>query len=158
VNVVSQQAPKTSKHFERLLSKAKSGDRAAQFEVGVSYETGAGVGHDCAQAVKWYQESANQGDLAAQNNLGGLYLRGFGVAQDDAFAFAWYLRAGADGFLPAQDNIGIMYAAGRGPRANYEEAVPWYRRAAESGERVRSRAIEPRVDARGWTWGFPRSE
>src|SRR5215469_13092186 len=123
VNVIYQHVPKTSKHFEQVLSKAKRGDRSAQFQAGVAYETGTGVEKDYIEAARWYRTAADLGDPAAQNNLGGLYLRGLGVKQDDAAALQWYLGAASDGFLPAQNNVGFMYSAGRGTRANDEEAV-----------------------------------
>jgi TPR repeat protein len=65
VNVIFQHAPKTSKLFEGLLGKARVGDRAMQFEVGVAYETGSGVERDYVEAARWYRVSADQGDLAA---------------------------------------------------------------------------------------------
>ncbi len=120
VNVVFRRAPKQVEHFEKVRAKAAAGDREAEFQTGLAYETGLGVDADPAEAVRWYTKAAHQGEAAAQNNLGGMYLRGLGVAQSDQEAFRWYQRAAGGGYLPAQNNLGFMYASGRGTRANDE--------------------------------------
>jgi uncharacterized protein len=133
VEVVFQKPPKAAGHLLEILRKAEAGDRAAQFDAGLAFETGAGTAQDYPEAVNWYRKAANLGYPPAQNNLGGMYLRGFGVAQDDNEALRWYLRAAGEGYLAAENNVGFMHAAGRGAPANDEEAVRWYRRAAEKG-------------------------
>lgn len=110
VYVVFRHPPKQVEHFEKILAKAEAGEREAQFQTGLAYETGLGVDADPAEAVRWYAKAANQGGAAAQNNLGGMYLRGLGVAQNDEEAFLWYQRAAAEGYLPAQNNLGFMHA------------------------------------------------
>jgi uncharacterized protein len=133
VDVVFQHAPKGTSHLDQVVTRAEAGDRAAQFQAGLAFETGAGTEPDYAEAVKWYHKAADRGNPAAQNNLGGMFLRGLGVTQSDGEALRWYLRAAGEGYLPAQNNVGFMNAAGRGTRANDEEAVSWYRSAAEKG-------------------------
>src|SRR4029077_9215497 len=90
VDVIFQHAPKRTNHFEQTLTRAEAGDRTAQFQSAVAYETGEGAPQDYAGAVKWYRRAANAGSAAAQNNLGGMFLRGLGVTQDDAEALRWY--------------------------------------------------------------------
>lgn len=66
--------------FQRYLSEAKSGNRDAQFNVGLYYHTGkAGVKKDYQQAIYWYRKAADQGQINAQGNLGYLYVNGIGV-------------------------------------------------------------------------------
>src|SRR5215471_16620822 len=72
LNIVFQHPPKTDKRLDRIFAKAEKGDRTAQFEVGLAYETGSGVGQDHAEAAKWYRRAADQGFAAAQNNVGGM--------------------------------------------------------------------------------------
>src|SRR5262245_52589891 len=69
---------------------ADQGPRAAQFNVGILYEKGLGVGQDAAEAAKWYLEAAEQGDMQAQFNLGMLYETGTGVARNVDEARRWY--------------------------------------------------------------------
>jgi len=131
VEVIFQRTPKRTAHLEQVLARAEAGDRGAQFQAGLAFETGNGGEQDYAAAVRWYRKAADQGDASAQNNLGGMFLRGLGVEQSDSEALRWYLRAAAEGYLPAQNNVGFMNAAGRGTKANDAEAVRWYERGGK---------------------------
>ena len=51
------------------MRPADYGHARAQFSLGFLLEYGLGIKKDEAQAVKYYQESANQGLASAQNNL-----------------------------------------------------------------------------------------
>ena len=51
VNVIFQHAPKATGHFARVLAKAEAGDRVAQFQAGLAYETGAGTTQDYGEAT-----------------------------------------------------------------------------------------------------------
>src|SRR5215475_14817738 len=133
VDVVFQHAPKRVNHFEQILERAEAGDRNAQFQAGIAFETGEGAGRDYSAAAKWYRRAADAGSVAAQNNLGGMFLRGLGLAQDDGEALRWYSRAAGEGYLPAENNVGFMKAAGRGTPVDDAGAVRWYQRAAEKG-------------------------
>src|SRR3546814_10227363 len=61
---------------------AESGDRAAQYNLGILYQFGRGVAQDYAEAVKWLTMAADQGHGEAQNDLGTLYYGGKGVGRD----------------------------------------------------------------------------
>ena len=132
---------KANHDLSRLLRNAAKGDRDAQFQAGLRYETGCGIAQDYSLAAHWYLKAADSGQLQAQNSLGGLYLQGRGVKQSDADAMKWYLRAALEGHPAAQNNLGYMYQAGRTGQGsadvptstNAEEAVKWYRKAAQSG-------------------------
>ena len=78
VEVVFQRPPKAAGHLVKILRKAEAGDRTAQFQAGLAFETGAGAEQDYPEAVKWYRKAANLAYPPAQNNLGGMYLRGPG--------------------------------------------------------------------------------
>ena len=132
------QPSKATHDFPRILRNAQSGNPDAQFIVGITYETGCGIGQDYTEAARWYRKAADAGHPGAQNNLGGLYLQGLGMEQSDAEALKWYLRAALEGHPAAQNNIGYMYETGRlAPNTsgtqNGDEAVKWYRRAAKAG-------------------------
>ena len=55
---------------EELLPLAKQGDALAQGYIGLMYEPGSGVVQDYAEALKWYQLSAEQGIAQSQHNVG----------------------------------------------------------------------------------------
>src|SRR5262249_30130178 len=103
VDVVFQHAPKRANHIEQILERAAAGDRSAQFEAGVAFETGQGAAQNYTTAAHWYRRAADAGSVEAQNNLGGMFLRGFGVAQDDREALRWYSRSAGEGYLPAEN-------------------------------------------------------
>ena len=112
---------------------AKSGNKVAQYNLGVMYKNGQGVPQDYQQAVAWYRKAAEQGYANAQYNLGVMYDNGQGVAQDYQQAVAWYRKAAEQGDASAQYNLGIMYDNGQGVAQDYKQAAAWYRKAAKQG-------------------------
>ncbi len=74
---------------------ADQGLASAQWVLGVSYETGQGVPHDDAEAVKWYRKAADQGFANAMLNLGFMYVSGRGVPQNSLQAHVWFNLAAA---------------------------------------------------------------
>ena len=84
---------------------AEQGYADAQNNLGVCYETGAGVPKDLVQAASWYRKAAEQGQTIAQYNLGVCYKNGTGVPKDAAQAAAWYRRAANQGDADAQSTV-----------------------------------------------------
>ena len=68
--------------FEQTREKAEQGIHAAQYNLGVMFDSGIGVRENPAEAARWYLRAAEQGDKEAQSNLGVLYDTGRGVPQD----------------------------------------------------------------------------
>jgi TPR repeat protein len=112
------------------LAKAKAGDAAAQYNVGVLYARGQGLVQDYASAITWFRAAAAQGNTAAQYNLGVVYARGLGVAADPAEALNWYRSAADQNYPAAQFNLALAYASGDGTKQDYAAAARWYQRAA----------------------------
>ena len=57
--------------FAETKVKAEKGDAEAQFELGLSYQSGQGVSGDDKEAFKWFSKSAIQGNLDAETEVGG---------------------------------------------------------------------------------------
>src|SRR5262245_8041855 len=72
--------------LERMV---KSGDAAAQYQLGSFYRSGRGVAQDDGLAFKWMQAAAEQGHLRAQFNVGSMYIAGRGVTRDVGKGRAW---------------------------------------------------------------------
>jgi Sel1 repeat len=115
------------------LVRAKAGDSAAQYDVGVFYARGDGLVQDYASAASWFHAAAAQGNVAAQYNLGVLYAQGLGVTKDKAAALNWYRSAADQNHPAAQFNLALAYAAGSGIKQDFATAARWYQRAAEQG-------------------------
>ncbi|NJN70568.1 MAG: sel1 repeat family protein [Nitrospira sp.] len=69
---------------------AEKGDVRAQYNLGLLYASGLGVGHDYQAALKWHRLAAGQGHAGAQNALAQMYAKGHGIPQDNVRAHMWY--------------------------------------------------------------------
>ena len=96
------------KAFAETKGKAESGNAAAQYNLGVSYEEGEGVAKDDKEAVKWYRLAAGQGDGYAQYNIEVLYAQGQGVLEDYVTSYAWLNIAAANGIRIAKKNKPVI--------------------------------------------------
>lgn len=76
--------------FALWLPLAEQGHVAAQFNLGVLFEKGLGVGQDYVEAARWYMKAAEQGDEEAQYNVALLYEKGTGLSLDLDKARYWY--------------------------------------------------------------------
>lgn len=83
---------------------ANNGVAAAQFNLGVMFDFGQGVGKNPAEAARWYRTAATQGHAGAQFNLAGLYYDGVGVPQDHLRAYVWFTLAAIAGAPGASRN------------------------------------------------------
>jgi ATP-dependent protease ClpP protease subunit len=72
------------------LPLAERGNVPAQFNLGVLFEKGLGVGQDYAEAARWYMKAAERGDEEAQYNVAVLYEKGTGLSLDLDRARYWY--------------------------------------------------------------------
>jgi GAF domain/Sel1 repeat/PilZ domain len=80
-----------------LMQLADQGDAAAQFALGVRYETGDGVPQDDQEAVHWFNKAAEQDDPGAQGMLGAYYSAGRSIPADPVKAYFWSILAKAGG-------------------------------------------------------------
>jgi hypothetical protein len=115
------------------LARAKAGDVAAQFDVGVLYARGEGLVQDFISAASWFHAAAAQGSIPAEYNLGVLYERGLGVAPSAIEALNWYRSAADRNHAGAQYNLALAYTEGRGTEQDMATAARWYQRAAQQG-------------------------
>lgn len=116
-----------------LQARANAGDAAAQFQLGVRYRDGNGVGVSYAEAAQWFQRAAEQGNVPAQVDLGIFYRQGVGVAKDVDLAKVWFHAAARAGHPEAQNFLGQVYVGEEQERPDYFQAARWFREAAEQG-------------------------
>jgi TPR repeat protein len=84
--------------IRHLVIAAKSGDAAAQFNLGVLYDSrlddnGYAIDGNRAEAMKWLLAAADQGLPRAQSKLAEMYAGVPAVAEDFIHACAWFLLA-----------------------------------------------------------------
>jgi hypothetical protein len=115
------------------MTRAKAGDAAAQYDLGVLYARGDGLVQDYATAASWFRAAAAQGNVAAEYNLGVLYAGGLGVIGDQTAALNWYRSAADQNHPGAQFNLALAYARGIGTKQDVGAAARWYQRAAQQG-------------------------
>ena len=89
--------------LQKTLQSARQGNAAAQFNLGLMYDSGRGVRQDYTKAVQWYRKAAEQGNVEAQHNLGAVYVNGQGVRQDHKIAKEWYKKACDNGLQQSCD-------------------------------------------------------
>jgi uncharacterized protein len=122
--------------FKTLLSQGQSGDREAQYLVGLIYERGLLIPRDFSATRSWMLKSAEQGYAPAQEVIGTMYLMGIrdnGPIPDYADADRWLRLAAMQGDAGAQFWLGTEYERGWFGGADYREALKWLRKAAAQG-------------------------
>lgn len=72
----------TTADLSQIIRLANQGYVQSQFNLGLMYAQGRGIGQNYQKALEWYQKAANQEDALAQNMLGMIYKNGEGVPQD----------------------------------------------------------------------------
>jgi len=90
-----------SSTLKHLLVAAESGDAAAQFNLGVLYDSrlddnGYAIEGNRAEAMKWLLAAAEQGLPRAQSKLAEMYASGRATPEDFIYASAWFLLATAN--------------------------------------------------------------
>ena len=84
---------------DRML--AELGDAIGQYNMGLSYSSGLGVGVDKVESVKWFRLAANQGESDAQYQMGCAYFNGDGVDFDKVEGLKWIKLAAENGIPQA---------------------------------------------------------
>ena len=116
--IAAYQANNMPLAYKEFRAAAEEGHSDSQFNVGLMFEKGIGVGKDEKEAIVWYRKSAEQGNALAQFNLAVLYEHGRGTAVDFAQANEWYRKASVQGDPLAIGNLGMLYLRGQGVKEN----------------------------------------
>lgn len=112
---------------------AEAGLERAQFNMGVLYEAGNGVGQDPKKALEYYQMAADAGLPEAQFNLAVYYMNGDIVPLDLKMAFLLTKKAAKRGLAEAQYKLGLFYDLGIGVQIKPEKSLNYFEAAANQG-------------------------
>ena len=119
--------------MDRLKEMARSGNGAAQFELGDYYYQGIGVEKNFEEAVKWLRLAAENKEEKAQDTLGTMLFNGDGVEKNFEEAYKWLEDAALAGYLPAKHNLGIMLNNGDGVKRDEDAAIHCFESSAKLG-------------------------
>ncbi|PKC00966.1 HCP-like protein [Rhizophagus irregularis] len=120
----------SEKSFYWYQKSAENGNKFAQYNLGLYYQSGWGIEKNEIEAFKWYEKSAKQDNSDAQNYLGFLYKNGIIKQEDLEKSFYWYQKSAKNGNKIAQYNLGNFYQYGWGIEKNEIEAQKWYKELA----------------------------
>ena len=120
--------------LDTWMLKAYSGDKDAQFKVGLLFTERRFNTQDYEQAAYWYKQAANQNHALAQFNLGHQYLIGQGVPRNETEAMKWWLKAAQQDHALASFNVGRGYYLGIGFEEDHDLARYWFEQAAQNQE------------------------
>lgn len=105
---MEQNAAKATEFF---LKAAKNGNRDAQFNVGLAYVRGEGVGKDLASAYEWFKKAALQDDAGAQYTMGVMAINGEGTVADPVAAYVWFQLASEKSYDGAVEGMNAAKSA-----------------------------------------------
>lgn len=129
-------APDPAEAGRLYLQAANMGERTAQFNMGIIYDTASrstnfDVEKDDNLAIKWYERAALQGYSQAGYNAGLMHSQGRGTTANPVEAVRFWKLAAEDGHPEAQFNVGLAHFKGYGAEQDHKKAAFWYREAAE---------------------------
>jgi hypothetical protein len=113
-----------------LLTKANSGDAAAEVAIGDKYAAGDGVAQNYKLGAEWYGKAAALGNILGEIHLADCFRDGRGITRDMTQAAAWYRKAADLGDASAQGTLAMLYTLGQGVPRSDVEAYYWLDLAA----------------------------
>lgn len=116
----------------RTSSRAKAGDVAAEYAMGLRFADGDGAPQDYAVAMKWFEKAAESGNPEAQLKLVFGYIQGIGLPRDEHQAVMWLKHAANNGNTWAQRALSNLYLTGQSAPKDYVRAYTWAKIASES--------------------------
>ena len=129
---------------KELITRATSGDAAAQFELGNALEKKLpNLGDEktlegqkiATEAITWWRKAAEQGNMEAEVALATCLTGGWGLPVPDGVEGAkWNRKAAEQGNGDAAFELGMAYEDGNGVPMDGAEAVKWFRRAEDLGD------------------------
>lgn len=122
-----------------LIELANQGDLAAQYQLGVDYQTGHNVTVSHTDALYWFQQAAEQGHQQAMQQLANAYQLGLGTETDPAQALYWLTRLLISGDKDAALEIGQLYESLRHSPSPSEMAELWYHSLADQNPQAEQR-------------------
>lgn len=106
----------------------------AQFDVGLAYEEGNGVGKNQGEANRWYTLAADQGNSAAECNLGRYYVWECNDEVSEQKGIKLLMKSAHQNDECAQRSLAACYADGIAVKKDLPRAIELYTKAAEKDD------------------------
>ena len=100
--------------FIEWMPLADTGDRQAQYNLGLMYKRGRGVPQSDNTAIMWLKMSAESGHPGAQSAIGQIYYYGEGVTRNELIGARWFTLAAQQGNLRARSELEYISYQGVG--------------------------------------------
>ena len=118
-----------TRSMPELMRRARGGDPASQYWLGLAYDVGNDVPRDLEEAMRWYRRAADAGYPEAQSSVGSALQ----AEKRHAEALAWYEKAAAQGHARSISSIAALHDAGLGVTRDRRKAFELWARAADLG-------------------------
>jgi Sel1 repeat len=125
------QEPIRDTDLARTLNRARAGDIAAQYNMGLRFADGNGVPQNYALAMTWFMKASEGGNPEGQLKLVLGYINGIGVPRDEHQALMWLKRAANSGNTWAERALSNLYLTGQSVPRDYVRAYTWAKIASE---------------------------
>ncbi|WP_117191836.1 tetratricopeptide repeat protein [Rhizobium terrae] len=119
--------------LDKALTRAGTGDAAAQTLVAEMMTKGLGIKRDAKGAAFWYQKAAQGGDPAAMFQYALLLMTGRDVPHDKRKADEFMRKAAEAGNSSAQFNWAQIVVSDNPGEKGLHLALPFYEKSAEQG-------------------------
>ncbi|ELX7501968.1 J domain-containing protein [Vibrio fluvialis] len=122
--------------LSELIAQANQGDRNAQYQLAIDYQSGQNTPVSQDDAFYWFQQAAESGHPAAMIQLANTYLSSSGTEKDIDKALLWLTKAFATGNQDAAIQIGQLYESLNRSPAPQTMAEIWYHTVAGSNPKA----------------------
>ena len=120
--------------LEALTKKAQEGDRQAQYDLAMVYDSGKDeIPRNVKLGAEWFLKAAQQGHTEAQFAIGQCYFYGRGVPRDKVLGVEWYHLAALKDHRQATYALGECYSFGEGVDRHHAESLKWFSKSAAQG-------------------------
>ncbi|NKB50445.1 MAG: hypothetical protein GKS02_13895 [Alphaproteobacteria bacterium] len=147
-----------SQAFDWYRLAADQGHHEAEYQVGLAFLTGRGVGRNDAGALIWFRRAVGGNHAAAMYHLARAFRFGTGgIEVHEGLALEWYENAIEDGYIAATPELvdlfisGAVRAAKEGndadARENIASAIAWSERSVRAGDPEMTFAFAQNLDS-----------
>jgi len=123
------------KQFSTRVKEAQSGNKRAQYKLGVAYLTGSQVKVDISRSIYWFNKAAQKGYVKAMFKLGVIYYSKRAGKRNQKKAFRWFTKAAKTKHARSAYYLAKVYFEGVIVGRDTQRALHWVKLAKQYGFR-----------------------